>query len=201
MLWWSRSTEPKYRGNRESYRKVEKVCDRLAAEILMPEDTFRRHMEETVMTLASVQRLAQIFETSVQSAAIRFVDFLPFPAVLTIWKQSGTEELFLKPGWTHRNTHCRPYTYGIQKNKEARYIGPYQAFSSIRPIQTEETLTRTWRENIVGSFPDRRSVDRLKRSTFPTESMAFGSGQNRYVLSLSYVGERYNNSNSLAEEA
>lgn len=161
-----------------SYKETEDLCDRIAAEILMPKEQFREHMERSHGTLAAVPTLAQIFDASILSTAIRYTDLLTMPAVLSVWK---TEADQLKFGWRHANGHCRPYSFGIPKGTRARETGregPYMAHQTTDVVRTEETLLVSRRS---------RDGERHNWVRFPTESMGFGSYQNRFVLSLSYV--------------
>ena len=186
---------PQFRGRSASQKEIENLCDKLAAEILMPRDAFRHSMEEVGCRISSIPRLARTFDTSVQSTAIRFVEFLDTPAVLTVWKPSSNDPLRLQRAWSFQNQVCRPYRYGIPKGDRAKNVevnGPYLALSRSGPVSTVEALFVTSR---------RRGAETNKWARFPSESMAIGSGQYRYVLSLSYVGENGRQPNSLGVEA
>ena len=172
--------KPQSRGAPLSHKDLEKRCDKIAAEILMPAEQFREHMEQQTLGLAAVQSLASIFESSILSTAIRFAEFLPFPAVLSKWSNVSNQ---LTHNPLHTNAHCRPYRYGLPKGNKARDMsefGPQRAFKSSDIVRTEEPLMRT---------KSSRGSESYKWMTFPTESKAFGYGENRCVLSLSRVGE------------
>ena len=172
--------KPQSRGAPLSHKDLEKRCDRIAAEILMPEEQFREHMDQQHLGLAAVQSLASIFESSVLSTAIRFTDFLPFPAVLSKWSVNSNQPTH---SWLHANNRCRPNRYGIPKGIRAKDVsepGPLQALKISGVVRTEEYLTCTQRS--VGG-------ERQRLMKFPTESLKIGYGENRYVLSLSRPGE------------
>ncbi len=172
--------KPQFRGSPPSHRQLEKECDKIAAEILMPAEQFREHMEQQNLGLAAVPSLASIFESSVLSTAIRFTDFLPFPAVLSKWSVNSNQPIH---SWLHANNRCRPNRYGIPKGiraKDVSELGSLQALKTSGVVRTEEYLMCTQRS--VGG-------ERQRWMKFPTESLAIGPQGNKYVLSLSYVGE------------
>ena len=174
--------KPQFRGAPLSHKQLERLCDSIAAEILMPEEQFREHMDQQHLGLAAVQSLASIFESSVLSTAIRFTDFLPFPAVLSKWSVNSNQPTH---SWLHANNRCRPNRYGIPKGIRAKDVsepGPLQALKISGVVRTEEYLTCTQRS--VGG-------ERQRLMKFPTESLKIGYGENRYVLSLSRPGETY----------
>jgi hypothetical protein len=163
--------------------KEEARCNELAAQILMPKHLFTQMMNKLGSSVASVPKLASSFQVSTESAAIRLTDFLPFPAVLSKWKPDSRQPLVLTHGWSRANEQCRPYRFGLPRGNKARRVrteGPNLAFQSAGVVRTEEPLFVTRRS---------KSGDDCKWATFPTESMAFGSGEYRYVLSLSHVGK------------
>ena len=175
-------TEPHFRSAPLSHKKTEELCDKIAAEILMPMEQFREYMERSVSTLAAVPELSKVFDASILATAIRYTDLLPMPAVLSVWKSESQQLQF---SWPHANAHCKPYRFGIPKGTRARETGragPYMAFQSSDVVRTDEALlvTRKYRDG-----------ERHKWLKYPTESMGIGSYQNRYVLSLSYVDVPY----------
>ena len=140
----------------------------------------RQQMKQLALDLTSIQRLARTFDTSVESTAIRFTDFLPFPAVLSKWSVASGQ---LTHSWSHSNSRCRPFRYGMPKGNKAKDLsesGPQRAFRSSNIVRTAEPLMRS-QNSMKG--------ERYRWVKFPTESLAIGPQDNRYVLSLSRVGE------------
>ena len=161
-----------------SHKSLEKLCDKIAAEILMPEELFLQHMYQQGLSLANVPYLASVFDSSMLSTALRFTDLLPFPAVLSVWE---TVSNHLTYSWPHENHLCRPCRFGIPKGTRAKgtgWTGPHMAFKSSNVVPTEEPFLMTRRS---------RGGESHKWQSFPTESVGVGSYENRYVLSLSYV--------------
>lgn len=175
--------KPQFRGAPPNHKQLEDLCDEIAAEILMPEEKFREQMEQVDLELTAVPRLARVFDSSILSTAIRFKDFLPFPAALSQWSIVSGQ---LTHNRLYANGKCRPYRYGLPKGNKAKGVnesGPQRAFNSSDFVRTEEPLMCT-----KGSW---RS-ESFRWVTFPTESKAFGYGGNRYVLSLHYIEEPSN---------
>ena len=169
---------PQFRGGPPSHKQLENLCDKIAAEILMPEEQFRQQMNRLGLALAAVPRLAQVFDTSIESTSIRFTDFLPFPAVLSKWSTNSEQ---LTHSWSHANGRCRPYRYGMPKGNKAKDMsdfGPQRAFKSSNVVQTEEPLMRSQSSS---------RGERYRWMKFPTESLAIGPQGYRYVLALSRV--------------
>jgi hypothetical protein len=77
-----------------AYRQTERLCDRMAAEMLMPTDWFNASTDNRPFSLDEVGRLAQYFDTSVQTAAVRLVNKMPGRAELICWEAQGTSLIF-----------------------------------------------------------------------------------------------------------
>lgn len=170
--------KPQFRSAPLSHKKTEELCDKIAAEILMPREEFKEYMDRSEETLAAVHKLASVFDTSILSTAIRYTDLLEVPAVLSVWKVMSNGLTF---SWPHRNDLCRSWRFDIPKGRRAKgtgWRGPHMALESSGVVSSEEPFLVTRRSR--GG-----EVHRWQR--FPTESMGIGSYENRYVLSLSYV--------------
>ena len=168
--------KPQFRGAPPSHKQLERLCDKIAAEVLMPEEQFRQHMKSLGSNLSTIPRLARVFDSSIESTAIRFTDFLPFPAVLSKWSVNSNQPIH---SWLHANNRCRPIRYGLPKGIRAKDVsesGPLQALKSSGVVRTEEYLMCTQRS--VGG-------ERQRWMKFPTDSLGIGP----YVLSLHYVEE------------
>ena len=170
--------KPQFRGGPPSHKQLERLCDKIAAEILMPEEQFSQYMQRLGFELSSVPKLKQVFDSSFESTAIRFADFLPHPAVLSKWSNVSGQ---LTHSWSRSNSRCKPYRYEMPKGNKAKDMsefGPQRAFKSSSIVQTEEPLMRSQNSS---------NGERYKWMKFPTESLAIGPKDNRYVLSLSRI--------------
>ena len=144
----------------------------------MPEEQFREHMERLGLELSSVLKLKRIFDTSFESTAIRFADFLPFPAVLSKWSVVSGQ---LTHSWSRSNGRCRPFKYGMPKGNKAKDLsesGPQRAFRSSDVVRTSEPMLRS-QNSLKG--------ERYRWMKLPTESLAIGPQEYRYVLALSRI--------------
>ena len=167
-----------FRGATRSHKQLENLCDKIAAEILMPEEQFRDHMDRLGLELSNVPNLKRIFDTSFESTAIRFADFLPFPAVLSKWSMVSGQ---LTHNWSRSNGRCRPYRYGMPRGNKAKDMGefgPQRALKSSSVVQSEEPLMRSQSSS---------RGERYRWMKFPTESLAIGPQEYRYVLALSRI--------------
>lgn len=60
---------------------LERLCDMIAAEILMPSTVFQDAFEETLVNTSVVRRLAFTFQTSLTATALRCAEFRPLSVV------------------------------------------------------------------------------------------------------------------------
>ena len=67
----------------------ERLCDQIAAEILMPRVWFIRDADRLGWGLGSVRFLANLYKTSIPATARRMVGLIPEPCVMGIWKPAG----------------------------------------------------------------------------------------------------------------
>jgi len=58
----------------EAAQALERCCDAGAAELLMPQPWFGKELEKSVRKAAAVPKLAQVFEVSLEAAAMRMVE-------------------------------------------------------------------------------------------------------------------------------
>ena len=65
----------------------ERMCEAIAAEMLMPAEMFAAKVASFGTTLASVPRLAAIFGTSITATTLRYWELLPQPALIIKWNR------------------------------------------------------------------------------------------------------------------
>ena len=174
-----RSARFRMQRNEHSDRLEERYCDQIAAEILMPADKFRESAREFGMSLNSLQKLAGFYGTSVTAAALRLAELLPSPGLLVRW--SRTQGGPLTPSWQIRNELDGPHVDGISrfgKRRHETFEGAQRAWRDTKCHLTWETLRAR------ASKSSRRY---LSLRGYETESIGFGSGSGRFVLSLSYL--------------
>ncbi len=74
-------------GLRESatHQRTENLCDKMASEILMPTKWFNAASDRRPVSIEEITRLASVFETSIQSTAVKLVTKYPTYVELICW--------------------------------------------------------------------------------------------------------------------
>ena len=105
----SRSTQGAKHRERNSYNEEERLCDQIAAEILMPSAVFAADAAEAGWSLGSLSLLAGMYGTSIPATARRMVRLMPESCVMGVWKpaESGAEAHILQQSY---GPQCR---YGV----------------------------------------------------------------------------------------
>jgi hypothetical protein len=168
-----------YRSHRN--RELEHLCDRIAAEVLMPAQDFREQMLDEGQSLRSVVSLADRYETSITATAIQYVKIIPEPALLVRWVASSQPGGALRPSWRIRNESAGPsaeITITGRRGERSVFSGAQSAWIAPGVKTTyEKLLERGSSENpSYVRFPE-----------FRTESMGFGKDKSRFVLSAVYL--------------
>ncbi|MBI4285207.1 MAG: ImmA/IrrE family metallo-endopeptidase [Chloroflexi bacterium] len=149
----------------------ERLCDIAATELLMPSFVFKEYLSSFGASVHAVERLAHVFRVSITSAAMRIAEISSEPCLALLWQPlRGPKPPCLRLSW------C---------------VGPSTNAGIVRnaPVHTQvrmpSSLHRAYDENAsVKSFRQFRLGNTIKR--LPTESKGFGSGENRYVISLAF---------------
>ena len=159
----------------------ERLCDAIAAELLMPKKMFTAEVRESGRSLEHLRRLASLFGTSLTATAIRYWELLPEPCHLIRWRSPAHSEGIIGPTWQMRNRIPGPYLHPVTMSSAARL----NQFRAIR--ETWKTLGRSVSyESLLVKYvtAGRRYVQTM---TFETESIVFGSLDNRAALSAVYL--------------
>ncbi|MEX0800391.1 MAG: ImmA/IrrE family metallo-endopeptidase [Dehalococcoidia bacterium] len=142
---------------------AERLCDELAAELLMPHEIFTREMDAKPVSLDTICDLANTFQTALEPAAIRFGALVSAPVQVVYWEKV---EDHLRIKWTNGKPMLpRTATMGLLTD---RAFGPAEAFNS----DSEEGVT-TYAHS-----------SRSKSLDLICESKGFRERPYRYVLSL-----------------
>jgi Zn-dependent peptidase ImmA (M78 family) len=150
-----------------SRHREERLCDMLAAEILMPEIPFQRWISHAEASIRAIEATATHFEVSLQAAAIRFGEMVDAMVEIICWKRQRTT---LAPEWFSGSPQFR---YHSTEGEMCRPLfcldsGPVRAlWSGTLEINNNEPPCPT-----------------TNGPTFYCESKAFGTGHRRYVLSV-----------------
>ena len=159
----------------------ERLCESMAAELLMPVEAFRSWLHRMGSSLKSVPRLAEIFGTSITATAIRYCELLADPCVLVRWRRGRQGKQTLVLDWQMRNEVAGPHVRVLPRKRSGHSLsgtGAQTASSNAECVTTFEPLfTKVWEgRRWHVEFPSYR-----------VESMAFGRGMNRFVTSVAYL--------------
>ena len=165
--------------------KLERLCDQLAAEILMPIGAFSGAIQQN-RSLCAVTELSQRYQASITATALRYAKLITEPCLLIRWDADSRRNGALKTSWPVpvRNEATGPHVQLLPQRRRAAnkvFSGVETAWSRSDMATTYETLLMTAR------------VGHARYTTFPefkTESMGFGRDHNRFVLSLVYLNDR-----------
>ena len=165
----------------EITRAEERLCDAIAAELLMPEKLFKAAVEASGRSLKHMSRMASHFGASLTATVIRYWELLPEPCHLIRWRSPADRRGVIVPAWQMRNV-----VHGLR-------LSPVR--DSSRATRDEFQIVReTW-----STLTNARSLERLlvehafagqryvRAVTFETESIGFGSRSNRSALSAVYL--------------
>jgi hypothetical protein len=144
------------------HQKLERLCDAIAAEILLPYDMFGQAASEEPLGIDSILRLCGRFDASLQSTARRAGDLCQQPAQVVCWTRSSAGHLtpMLKTGQPFFTASA---WLSLTDDSSA-------AVRAYRGTQREEGL-----ENPLPEQP---------RTQFRHEAQGFLQGEPRYVLSV-----------------
>ena len=154
----------------EAPTTLEKHCDKLAAQILMPDPTFSRYAKSEICSINSILKLARTFQTSITATTIRLMDVIDEP-IIAIFSGMATGKTgsHLRIQWNSQNVRRlrRRHAYFLPKGKSVNLA----------------TADMAYRTNQIQTKNEYIDVGNLRLKGY-TESRAFGYGKSRYVLSL-----------------
>ncbi len=118
----------------------EYLCDRAAAEMLMPEKFFRPLASDLSPSVASLETLSKLFGSSLSATIIRIGQLCVWPTVLVVWKFKVRFESSpkLRVVWSVRPSGYRCYVPRHASADPAS--GMYASFLGARPTCEYENL-------------------------------------------------------------
>ena len=151
---------------------LERLCDRLAAQLLMPTSIFLRFAAP--WTITSIPRLARLFDTSMTATAIRYTGLMPRPCIVVLWRPSRKTGGRLLPAWHVQNELCgNSRFHGPTSKRLTKHSVIYEAFlgtESFKGTMLVPLITKS------GALYERMEV----------EALGYGTGDKRSVVSLIY---------------
>ena len=166
----------------DKWKAEERLCDEIAAELLMPEKLFTAEVREMGRSLEHMPQLAKLFRTSLTATAIRYWELLPEPCQLIRWRPTEHKRGFTRPTWQMRNKPpgfniCPITASSIVKRNE--FLGVREAWKTMRSLVSRECLLAKYK-----SMGQRY----VRPETFHADHIGFGNPANRTVISAVYLG-------------
>ena len=155
---------------RHNSSDLERHCDELAAQLLMPDPTFSKYAKSEAFSIPSVVNLSRTFETSIQATTIRTIDVIQEPCIAIFSAMAtGKTGSKLRIKWNSQNIRRlrRRHSYFLPKGKSLN-------------LATAEMAYRTGQLQMKYEYID---IGNLRLKGY-TESKGFGFGKSRFVLSL-----------------
>ena len=104
--------------SKDSFRQQKEVrANQFSAELIMPNHILSRYLDNIDITTDSVNYLSNVFDVSLTSTAIRFVEVSSYPCMIVCWDKSGNRK------WFSRNTLVPDYIW-----PQAKIMQPSEAF-------------------------------------------------------------------------
>ena len=155
---------------------LERSCDVIATEILMPRELFCAEVDGTGWSLRSIRSLANAFQVTVQAAARRLTELIDEPALMSIWRPNGHQALTrLKYSWSIPNTSGKRWSPQVRWQTGPDYMLPlYQSL-----VDNRMALGRT-----------RVLMKQHGESRYrwvQTEAIAIGRAEHRTILAIHYL--------------
>ena len=156
---------------------VERACNLLAAEMLMPTEPFMRNAEAYDWRIQGGIALSQLFDTSLESTFRRYVELANGSVVLVKWALNSS----------NYPTHIVPPV--VAKNS-VRIVGFDRRYDLLRFPSLHQAYTQDgiWRGDVGFEILPRGYSFPVVRS-YPTESMGYNQGGRRQVFSLVRLNE------------
>jgi hypothetical protein len=145
----------------------ERLCDAVAAELLMPETIFKKYLSGFPLSISSVEWLANIFRVSIRTTAIRIAEVSVEPCIALLWRsRPGTRSKVLRFVWrVGPGKKSKGKTNYMPVHTLARHTSTlYKAYQYDRPVKCHK----------------------LFQLDAGVESKGFGSGEMRHVISLAF---------------
>ena len=176
--------EPRYRSSaaqEKQWKAEERLCDEIAAELIMPEKTFAREVATLGYSLGHLPQLANLFKTSLTATAIRYWELLTEPCHLLKWRPTPHDPNRIVPAWQMRNkvsgiSIC-PIT-GSSIAKRGEFSAIRDNWREVRTLFSYECLLAKYK---TAGAPHVRPL------LFESEHVGFGGPANRSIISVVYL--------------
>ena len=167
------------RNGKQINRRLERACDVIASEILMPEVVFRQCANDFGWTLRSVRELANHFQVSVTAAALRIFELIQEPLVISAWRPVDMSMVNLKRLWLRRNELGKALKPDFRRRNGSHVFLPVLRATTDVGVQSGSSKVLLTHEG-----------ETLAQVVF-TESLGVGVGRSRLVLAFHYLARNF----------
>lgn len=157
-------------------RDLERSCDVIATQILMPKDLFVTAANQLGWSLVAVRQLASTFQVTIQAAARRLLELYDEPVFMAVWRPQTDPALHgFKYSWGIANPSGKPFRPQVKWQTGPEVMSPiYQAAHSAAVITgRSKVLLRVNGESLY--------------KWVTTEAMSVGRGNKQSLLGLHYL--------------
>lgn len=163
------------RNGRLVNKSLERSCDVIAAELLMPRKVFEEAAEKVGWTLGGVSQLARRFEVTMQAAAVRLCELRKEPLMMSVWQSKVSPITGLRYKWARANQAGKVFRPKIEWKTNPDAVLPlYEAYQSSRVVSGRCKVLLT--KDKLRNFRD-----------VPSEAIGVGSGSKRTVIGFHYL--------------
>ena len=163
-------------------KELERCCDVIAAEILMPRAQFIASASAAEWELTEVNGLAKQFQVSLESAAIRTNHLRDEPIVMSMWYAGKQPLVALDHRWSLPNDAAKELKPVIRPNNNPDAIKPiWDAF------HWSQLATGSCRLLVKSS---QKSASRTFKWV-PTDALGVGRGRTRKVIGYHYLSRTH----------
>ncbi|MBA7694553.1 hypothetical protein ES703_103164 [subsurface metagenome] len=158
---------------REVSKARERICEAVAAELIMPEFVFRKYLSGFGVSVHAIERLANIFRSSIRAVTWRIAEVSEEPCIALFWKP-----------WPKNKTKVLRLAWHVGPGRKSRGKDNYIPVHTY--VRSPSTLHKAYKDDSsVSSFKLFKCDSAVKR--LPMESKGFGRGETRYVVSLAFL--------------
>jgi len=161
-------------GERKAREKArEHLCDIAATEILLPEFVFRKYLSGFGVSVYAIERLANIFKSSIRAVAWRIAEVSEEPCIVLFWKP-----------WPRNRPKGLRLAWRVGPGRKLRGKDKYMPLHTY--VRPPSTLHKAYQDSsFVKSSRLFKCDNAVKR--LPMESKGFGRNETRYVVSLAFL--------------
>jgi Zn-dependent peptidase ImmA (M78 family) len=162
-------------------KDLERCCDVIAAELLMPQQEFCLMADKLGWCLGGVNELARRFKISEESAAIRMRDLKTEPVLMSMWRAGQKPLSGLDLLWARPNEPAKRFSSSVHWKR-----GPDELAPIHQALQTPGVITGSCRVLMdVGGESKSKSFEWVQ-----TEGLRIGGGRIKRVIGFHYLARK-----------